>query len=362
MESVVKNSKYEIWTDEGWSGFDGVILKGTSDIMNIELEDGRTITTTPDHKMYTESMLPVETKNLNGHNIITEDGVSKVKNVSKGTEQPVYDIHNVHKNRRFYADGMLVSNCEFIIFEETLIDQLLLVEMQGIDPLYKVGQVRWYKYPDPKSTYVVSLDPSTGTGGDPSAIQVIELPSMTQIAEWQHNKTPIEGQVKCMMDILRYLQDFNVSQIYWSVENNAVGEGALVVIRDTGEEVFPGEMLHEPKKVAGKRGRRGFYTSPKTKLEACLDLKRFIENNKLRINSKVLVSELKNFVAYGNTFRAKPGEHDDCVMSLILAIRMINYIAMFEDTIYDVVNSNLTNGVLGEYDDEYDAPMPLDFL
>lgn len=252
--------------------------------------------------------------------------------------------------------------CEFIIFEETLIDQLMLVDMQGIDPQQKIGQVRWYKYPDPASTYVVSLDPSTGTGGDYGAIQVIELPSMMQIAEWQHNKTPIEGQVKCMMEILRYLEDFGVTSMYWSVENNAIGEGALVVIRDTGEESFPGEMLHDPHKVSGHRGRRGFHTTPKSKLEACLSLKRYIETGKLRIFSKVLVKELKSFVAKGQSFAAKPGEHDDTVMALVLAIRMINYIATFEDTIYDVINSNLAGEALDDYLDEFDEPMPTAFL
>jgi len=250
--------------------------------------------------------------------------------------------------------------CEFIIFEETLVDPLFLVDMQGSDPQMKHGQVRWYKYPDPNSTYVVALDPSTGTGGDPAAIQVVELPSMEQVAEWQHNKTPIEGQVKCLMEIMRFLEDYSVAQIYWSVESNAIGEGALVVIRDTGEESFPGEMLHEPNKVAGKRGRRGFYTTPKVKLEACLSLKRFIETNKLKIRSKVLITELKSFVARGNSFAAKPGEHDDTVMSMVLIVRLISYIATFEDKVYDVINANLANNMLDDYEDDWDAPMPFD--
>ena len=39
-------------------------------------------------------------------------------------------------------------------------------------------------------TYVVSLDPSLGTGGDYAAIQVFELePTFEQVAEWQHNLT-----------------------------------------------------------------------------------------------------------------------------------------------------------------------------
>jgi hypothetical protein len=364
VAELVKNDKgIKILTDSGFSDFDGVIKKGTRDTVCVELDDGKVIYCTPDHEFLTEAMVRVAAKDLSlEHNIIVKETTAKVKNISQHQLEEVYDIYNVHQGNRFYANGVLVSNCEFIIFEETLIDQLMLVDMQGVDPAQKIGQVRWYKYPDPNSTYVVSLDPSTGTGGDYAAIQVIEMPSMMQIAEWQHNKTPVEGQVKCMMEILRYLEDFGCSSMYWSVENNSIGEGALVVIRDTGEESFPGEMLHDPHKVAGRRGRLGFHTTAKSKLEACLSLKRYIETGKLRIYSKVLIKELKGFVAKGQSFAAKPGEHDDTVMALVLAIRMINYIATFEDTIYDVINSNLAGDALDDYLDEFDSPMPVSFL
>lgn len=253
--------------------------------------------------------------------------------------------------------------CEFVIYEETLVNALKLVSMTSKDPIRVMGQVRWYKHPHPNFSYVVSLDPSAGTGGDAAAIQVIELPTMEQVAEWQHNKTPVEGQMRVMMDIMQYMKELSVKQIYWSVENNTIGEAALVVIRDTGEESFPGEFIHEPKKVAGARARKGFHTGHRTKLEACLSLKRYIETDKIVIHSKPLLSELKNFVAVGNSFKAKPGEHDDLVMSLILAVRMINYIATFEDEVFDVVNSNLSRDALSEYgDDEWDGPMPIDLL
>lgn len=253
--------------------------------------------------------------------------------------------------------------CEFIIYNETLVDPLYLVNMEATDPIRNMGQVRWYKHPHPNYTYVLALDPAAGTGGDNAAIQVVELPTMEQVAEWQHNKTPVEGQMKVMMGIMQYLRDMSVKQVYWTVENNTIGEAALVVIRDTGEENFPGEMLHEPKKNATNKSRRGFYTGHKTKLEACLNMKRFIENDKLKIRSKPMLKELKNFVARGTSFAAQPGEHDDLIMAMVMVIRMIAYIATFEDEVYDVVNSNLASGELGEYgDDEWDQPMPLDML
>ena len=37
---------------------------------------------------------------------------------------------------------------------------------------------------------------------------------------------------------------FNDGQnIYWTVENNSIGEGALIVIRDMGEENIPGMFV-----------------------------------------------------------------------------------------------------------------------
>jgi hypothetical protein len=248
--------------------------------------------------------------------------------------------------------------CEFVIYEETLVNSLKLIEMQGIDPLKHMGQVRWYQDPHPERTYVVSLDPSAGTGGDPAAIQVIELPTLKQVAEWQHNKTPIEGQVKNVMGILQYLKEIGAKNLYWSVENNTIGEAALVVIRDTGEENFPGEFLNEPKKQNGQRGRRGFHTGHKSKVEACLILKRWIENDKLNIRSKPLISELKTFVAKGNSYAAKPGEHDDLVMSLLVAVRMIQVIATYEDSVYEAVN-NSVDLEFSDYGDEWDMPYPI---
>jgi len=258
--------------------------------------------------------------------------------------------------------------CEFVIYDETLINSLKLIDMSGVDPIRTMGQVRWYKHPHPTCTYVIGLDPSTGTGGDAAGIQVFELPTMVQVAEWQHNMTPIEGQMKVMMDIMQYLTELQVEQIYWSVENNSIGEAALLVIRDTGEESFPGDFLHEPKKVSGRRARKGFTTGHRTKVEACLSLKRLIEQDKITINSRPLLSELKNFVAKGNSFSAKPGEHDDLVMSMILCIRMIHYISTFEDEVFDAVNSTLANpNDYGDYDREWDdqdddGPMPLGIL
>ena len=58
--------------------------------------------------------------------------------------------------------------CEFIIYDETLIDSLVLTNLRGIEPYLDMGLYVGIKT-DPKLTYPVGLDPSLGTGGDPSS-------------------------------------------------------------------------------------------------------------------------------------------------------------------------------------------------
>ena len=79
---------------------------------------------------------------------------------------------------------------------------------------------------------LLHLDPSMGTGGDNAAIQVFELPSYKQVAEWQHNTTAIPGQIRILADMCKYIEtETKIStSIYWSVENNGIGEACLLVI------------------------------------------------------------------------------------------------------------------------------------
>lgn len=242
--------------------------------------------------------------------------------------------------------------CEFIIYDETLINPIFLTEMAGIDPVLKQGQVRWYKKPSKGNVYIVALDPSLGTGGDPSAIQVVELPSMQQVAEWQHNKTSVQQQVKILSEITKTLAEVvdSDTDVYYSVENNTLGEAALVAIDEYGEEKIRGIFLSEPKKMGnGTRYRKGFTTTNKSKLSACSKLKNLIETRKLHIASKGLVSELKTFIAKGSSFAAKEGETDDLVMSMILAVRMATFLREYDPNLDEKLKDTA---------DEIILPMP----
>ena len=232
--------------------------------------------------------------------------------------------------------------CEFIIFDETLINPLKLVEMAGIDPVEKQGQVRWYKKPRPGNIYVVGLDPSLGTGSDPSAIQVVELPSMMQVAEWRDNKTPVQRQVQILKEVNQYIYDCIGTDVdlYYSLENNTLGEAALVCVAEIGEENIRGYFLSESAASNNPRPyRKGFTTTNKSKIANCSKLKSWIETGKLKIASKMLISELKSFVASGTSFKAKIGETDDLVMAMLLVVRMMQLIQSFDPNVDETLRT-----------------------
>jgi hypothetical protein len=248
-------------------------------------------------------------------------------------------------------------DCEFLVFDETLINSICLAGMEGDEPVMKMGQARWYKKINPMSTYLIALDPSLGTGGDPAAIQILEIPGFEQVGEWQHNLTTIQGQVRILRDLSNFINDECASKgvqssIYYSVENNNIGEAALVAIEEAGEESIPGLFLSEPiKKGHIRRFRKGFNTTNSSKINACAKLKHLIEGKRFRINSKVLISELKAYIAKGVSFEAKVGLHDDLVSATLLVIRMAIMLQEWDPAIYDKMRE--------EREDEFLMPMPI---
>jgi len=235
--------------------------------------------------------------------------------------------------------------CEFIIADETLINPNTLLMLEGIEPISRMGQVRWYQKPTKGNIYCVGLDPSLGTGGDPAAIQIFEANTTTQVGEWKHNKTDIPNQIKLLAEINKYIAECTgePNSIYYSVENNSIGEASLISLAEYGESNIPGLFLSEP----GKK-RKGFNTSQKVKLTACAKFKTLLESKKMKIHSRSLITELKAFVASGGSYAAKIGDTDDLVMGSLLVVRMLQTLSDYHYNLEEQIRDH----------DEYIAPLP----
>lgn len=252
--------------------------------------------------------------------------------------------------------------CDFVSDDETLINPLTLAHLKGVNPIFFTDHVRWYREPEPNRSYLVALDPSVGTGRDYAAIQVFQMPEMVQVAEWQHNTSTSRQQVRVLLRTLLFLDDYlrnhhlqhGDPEIFWTVENNSLGEAVLQVIEDTGEERFPGSMVHERKrKGQSRRFRKGLTTMPRNKLAACARLKSLVESGRMEISSSNLLKEFKSFVARGGSYGAKSGETDDLVMATVLVVRMLDTVLHWGAEAGDL-REHIADEELGE-----DEPMPV---
>ena len=345
-------------TPSGFQEFAGIAQMGIKPLWRLEFEMGAYVDCTHDHKFYINHNDCIPASDLTvGDTVLTSHGdLRLLTKTSLGYSEPVYDLIEVSDGHRYYTNDILSSNCEFLVYEETLISSIKLAEMEGLKPLMNMGQTRWYKKPSPEFSYIVALDPAMGTGGNNAAIQIVEVPSYIQVGEWQHNTTAIPGQVRVLKDICQYIADTcrnGGANVYWSVENNNIGEAALLVIADFGEENIPGLFISEPiRKGHVRKFRKGFNTTHSSKITACARLKTMVENNQLTINSKPLISELKNFVATGSSFKAKPGTMDDLVSSVILVLRVINVMKDWDPAVYKSFNQIAV-------EEDYEPPMPI---
>jgi hypothetical protein len=346
VENLVKNNKgIQILTDTGWSPFDGVLYKGVRETIIVKTRNSH-LSCTLDHEFFTPSLKKLSAKQLRpGIKIKGENKVDVVVSVTLSTSNPVYDLLNVKKNHRFFANDLLISNCKFLIADETLINPNTLFELEGIEPIEKMGQVRWYKKPEKGNIYAVGLDPSLGTGGDPAAIQIYEANTTTQVGEWRHNKTDIPNQIKLLAKINEYIVGITnePNNLYYSIENNSIGEAALISLNEYGESNIPGIFLSE----AGKK-RKGFNTTQKVKLTACAKFKTLLESKKMKIYSKPLISECKAFVANSGSYAAKVGDTDDLVMATLLVVRMFQHLSDYHINLEEQIRDH----------DEFVAPLP----
>ncbi len=348
MKDFVPNTLgLKVNTPNGYKDFSGVAYMGDRPIVEVQFSNRRKLMCTANHRLICPNGVLQIDELKAGDYVYRGDGkrTRVVSITDTGRVQPVYDLIDVDGGHSFTASGVHTHNCEFVTDDETLIDPLKLQRMKGVVPAFFTNTARWFSTPLPNRTYMLALDPSMGTGGDYAAIQVFMLPEMEQIAEWQHNRTDARNQVRVMMQILLYLDaelrdnpdQHGEPEIYWTVENNSIGEAILMVIEDTGEERFPGVFVTEKKKKGQtRRFRKGFTTDNRKKLSACARLKSLVESDRMGIKSSQLIREFKNFVHKEKSFAAKPGEHDDLTSAVLLIVRMLEVVLTWSQDVLEL--------------------------
>jgi hypothetical protein len=244
--------------------------------------------------------------------------------------------------------------CAFISNKGTLIKSSILETMRFREPIRIVDDI--HIFTDIAGKRIgLAVDVGTGVGQDYSVIQVFDLDTLEQVAEYRNNHLPITEFTKKILSTLKFLlDDEDAAEIYYTVENNSIGQGVVRLLENSNNPILERvEMVNESRK------QLGMMTTIKTKMKGALKFKDLVESKKLKIYSRRLISELKFFVQSGSTFKAETGMTDDLVMGSIIFVNMLHELASYDETIYDVMTTVDGDDLAIDLEDGEDSgPMP----
>lgn len=252
--------------------------------------------------------------------------------------------------------------CKMLSTDPLLINSIRLLNLKGKAPMFIDKGFAFWKEPHHSRSYLIGVDVAEGVKQDFSTIEVFEMESLEQVAEYRSNtvkEDQLYNAIKWIMAKILSYRDPNTGKqpdIHWSFENNSVG--AVIGALYFNDEKFP----DQPIMASGKGEKLGFRTTNAAKLEACRNLKNMVEkvNGGLVLNSEKLIFELKNYVQTGASYAAKHGATDDLISACLIITRVIKYLAEYEPEAFDKLYRS-EGDFYDQTTNEFDEPMPFVF-
>ena len=223
--------------------------------------------------------------------------------------------------------------CSFLSSDHTLFDSLVITNAEAKAKAtrveYLVSGHKFWKKLDQNRTYIVGVDPSTGSGLDYNVIQVLEFPTMIQVLEFRSNTMSAPVLYTQLKNILAFLEMFT-KDVYFSVENNGVGNGVISLYEADENPPVHSHMVSEP----GSK-RIGITTTLPSKIKSALKFKDLFERGLITLNSEYLFHEMKNYARKGNEgYGANPGATDDCIAAFLIIFRILEEMASYDEEAY----------------------------
>lgn len=229
---------------------------------------------------------------------------------------------------------------EFISSKPMLIASMVVESLKTLDPIKENEDWRLYIDNLTGRDIAVGVDVSDGVGLDSSTIQVFDVNTLEQIAEYENNtKTQMEF-TRDIIKILKFCRSQGCGDIYLGIEKNNVGYGVLRLIENCEDNVLD-DVIHisDVDEFGITKMRPGLTTTVKSKANACALFKEMVESHKMKLNSLNLLNQIRLFIKQGNTFKAERGAHDDLVSACLVVCMMLPQIANYSDTLHDNVNN-----------------------
>jgi hypothetical protein len=223
-------------------------------------------------------------------------------------------------------------DCDFITSGHTVVDGPIIQwydqtyvnepkEKRGFDGNYWI-----WDYPNYNKAYTVVADVARGDGADYSAFHVLEIESMTQVAEYRGKIGTTEyGNMLVSIatewnNALLVIENANIG---WAVIQVAIDKGYENLYYSYKQDAYVDENVHLAKGYDLKNKAQkvpGFSTTSKTRPLIISKIETYFREKSPIVHSKRLIDELYVFIWNGSRAEAQRGYNDDLVMSFGIAL------------------------------------------
>ena len=213
--------------------------------------------------------------------------------------------------------------CEFLGSVDTLIAASKLRTMVYDDPITNNNKgLVVYENPQKEHDYIVTVDVARGVGSDYSAFLVFDITKFPYrlVARYRNNEIKAIMFPTIITDIAK-----GYNRAYVLTEVNDIGDQVASMMHFDLEydHILMCAMRGRAGQIvgtgfSGKKTQLGVKMSKTVKKVGCLNLKTFIEDDKLVIPDYETIAELTTFISKRDSFEAEEGCHDDLAMCLVI--------------------------------------------
>lgn len=158
-----------------------------------------------------------------------------------------------------------------------------------------------------KKEYGITVDVAAGVGNDYSAIQVIDLESGEQVAEYYSNKISLEDFKSVIWDLTKFYNNAKLS-----IERNSLGAPLCSYFYESVK--YDNFYIHRKSKNSFVEG---FPVTGGNRGSMLANLQSALIKKEIKINSIRTINEIRTFAFLGNgKLGASQGNHDDLIMAL----------------------------------------------
>lgn len=192
-----------------------------------------------------------------------------------------------------------------------------------------------WKHPKPKRKYVIGCDVASGTSGDLSSIQVLDINNLEQVAEYKNYVSTVR-----LPEIVKLIARV-YNEAFVIIESNSIGDGVFNSLYYNENDPY-NNVFKQKKTKNGISRYTGWITDVKSRKQITTELRDYLQNPELRslfhVYSERLLYELNTWIidSRGKFIHAN-NCHDDAIMALAIALynrdmgEVENYVSMVSE-------------------------------